>query len=187
MSIKNDLKNFADGIPKEHILKPLIESDTLDLLVIGGTKDNYEYKILWEVLKVYCSCYERNIKLRFAGEFRADESLKRIISFYELDNNVEFICEADKETQLSYYLGSDFALFLGKYDEKDETLLRAQYFYLPILVINADEEAKKRNGVLQLSSNPAEIAAALRVLKNNSDYRRKLGTDSREKIYDMEE
>lgn len=187
MKIKSELSSFANRIPKEHILKPLIESDTLDVLVVGAAEDNYDYKMLWEALKVYCCCYGRNIKLHFAEEFEADESLKRILHFYELENYVEFIREADEETRLCYYLGCDFALFLGESDKAEESLLKAQYFQLPILAINALEGIQKQEDVLQVSSNPAEVAAAFHVLKNHPDYRKRLSIESRQKIKALEE
>lgn len=178
-SIIKDIEGFAGGRPQEDILKPLIEADTLDLLVVGKTKADFKYKILCEAMKVYCACYGGNIKLRFVEETEADKSLEKAIQLYNLKQNVEFISEEDRDTQLSYYLGSDFAFFIGDYDKQDAALLKAQYFYLPILIIDAGNETAKQENVLRLSSDPTEIAAALRVLKNNNNYRKLLGKDSR--------
>lgn len=184
MSTKNDLKSiikdiegFAGGVPKEELLKPLIEADTLNLLVVGKAEDEFKYKTLCEALKVYCACYGADIKLRFAEEVAADK--EETIQRYHFNQNIEFIAKEDKDTQLTYYLGSDFAFFIGDYDKQDAALLKAQYFYLPILVINGENETAGQEDMLRLSSDPTEIAAALRVLKNNNSYRKLLGRDSR--------
>jgi len=186
MSIKNDLQaimkdvdSFVRSVPKENILRSLIETETLNILVIGEAKNNADYKILWEIMKAYCCCYNRDVRLHFVGDFKEDESLKQIIHFYELDHNVEFVQDSDGDTLLSYYLGCDMAFYMGGYDENDVSLLQAYYLYLPILVVSESEEKLEQENVLHVYGEPIEIAATIRVLKQNRNYRRLLGKDGR--------
>ena len=178
-AILNDVDSFVGSIPKEKILRSLIETETLNILVLGVVQNNADYKILWEIMKAYCCCYDRDVRLHFVGNFKEDESLKQIIHFYELDNNVEFVQENDGDTLLSYYLGCDLAFYMGEYNENNVSLLQAYYLYLPILVINQSEEKIEQENILHVYGEPIEIAATIRVLKQNRNYRKLLGKDGR--------
>ncbi len=177
--VKSEIGCFAERIPKEDTLKFLIEADIVEVLVIGKPSDNQEYGVLLDAVRLYLSCYDHNIRLRFMGNNSGYENLKRMILLQGLNDYVEFVDEDDKESQLAYYLGCDVALMLGEYDTENVELLKAKYFYLPVLTIGEDRNALSGENVLCIRPEVAEIAAAVRVLKNNSDYRKRLGKDSR--------
>ena len=179
MSTIQNIKDFADANPREDLLIPMIEGGEFHLVVMGKGNTARDFKMLWDIVKIYCLCYDGNIKVHFAEGIAPVEGLQKMVRLHKLEDKVDFLGELDSQTQLSYYLGSHLALVLGEFGEDEADLLKARYFCLPVVRVGGSEETGMQEGTLQLAEDSMEAAASLWVLKNNHSYRKQLGKDSR--------
>lgn len=181
----NKIEQWAEKTPDEQILKELLVGDTLNVLFVGRIAPNKGYKSLIRILHYYCANFDCNVKLRMVGKFdegiaKFNEELRTLIAQCGLKNNVEFIGEINDATLMSYYLGSDVFLCTSEHEGFCVPIIEAQFFQLPIITTDSTAIPETiGSNQLVLKDNEKNFAAALRVLKENEEYRRFLRTEGR--------
>lgn len=181
----NKIEQWAEKTPDEQILKELLTGEQLNVLFVGRIAPNKGYKSLIRILHYYCANFDDNVKLRMVGKFdegiaQFNEELKDQIIQSGLAKNVEFIGEINDATLMSYYLGSDVFLCTSEHEGFCVPIVEAQFFQLPI--ITSDSSAIPETigeGQLVFRQDEKRFAAALRVLKENEEYRRFLRANGR--------
>lgn len=181
----NKIEQWAEKMPDEELLKTLLTGNCLNILFVGRIAPNKGYKALIRILHYYCANFDTNVKLRMVGKFdegiaKFNEELRTMILESGLNANVEFIGEINDATLMSYYLGSDIFLCTSEHEGFCVPIIEAQFFQLPI--VTTDSTAIPETiGANQLvfKQNEKKFAAALRVLKENEEYRQFLRRNGR--------
>lgn len=174
----NNIENWSKVRPDNLILKNLIENRNINLLSAGiFAKKNYQYLEIVnmiEIVKNYLDNYGNNI---FLNIINADENclsaeLNDLIHYYKLNGKINFPGKLNKNALLSYYLGSDFFLFLNNCESFYLPLIEAQYLHLPVITkkSNVINEILGENQLL-LSNDIREYSAAIKNLTDNEKYK----------------
>lgn len=170
------IETWAQASPDEKILKRLIESNALNVLVVGRIVPNKGHGFLLEVLETFKRAYDIKIRLHVIGKFdpslsKYNEEIKSYMKAHDLEDSVSLIGEINDETLLAYYLGADFLLCASEHEGFCVPLIEAGYFGLPVIALHACAVPETLgNNQVVLKKEQQEFAAAVRILCDNTAY-----------------
>ena len=182
----NKLENWSDVEADKEIAEEIKNSNQINVLFVGRVVPNKGHKMLLEILRIFCTCYNKNIKLRIVGKFDLsiemyNNMIHQIIEDYSLENNIEFIGEVTDASLKAYYTSSDMMLICSDHEGFCVPVIEAQYFGLPIVAYGkcAVTETAGDNQVV-LGEDVYQYAAAIKLIAENEEYKEYL----REKGYE---
>ncbi|EKQ50536.1 MULTISPECIES: glycosyltransferase family 4 protein [unclassified Clostridium] len=173
----HEIENWKNIKPNEDIMKSLIYSEDVNLLFIGRVVPNKAHLEMIEVVRNYVENYDKNIKLYILGKF--DQALEKYtleinsaIRLYGLEDNIQFIGEVNDNILVSYYLGCDTFLCLSNHEGFCVPVLEAQSLNLPVVAKNMGALGETLGDTqILLGDNICEYAAAIKILKDNTEYK----------------
>ena len=167
---------WSEAVPKEEILKKLLESGQLNLLFVGRVAPNKGHLFLIEALYWYCKNFDCNVKLHIIGKFDSglsgyNDIIEEKIKKYGLRNNIEFIGEIDDSILMSYYLGCDIFVCASEHEGFCVPLIESQFFELPIIALDSTAVGETLGTEqIVLAKSEENFAAAFKVIKDNLYY-----------------
>lgn len=138
-----------------------------------------------EVLRWYVNKYDGNIRLHVIGGLEGAmepymRTIRERIREYGLDGNIEFAGSVSDTALAAYYRGCDAMLCCSFHEGFCVPVAEAQYFGLPVIALRygAVPETMGKEQLL-FGADPAESAAAIHALRENSGYREYLAEKGR--------
>ena len=179
-------EDWVTASPDEALLRELVFSDQVNLLFVGRAAPHRHIEMLLEILRIYREHYGDGITLRMLGRQDPElqsyyAELRKRIAEYELSDCVYILGEVSENTMSAYYLGCDYYISVSDYEGFAVPIAEAQYYKMPVILRNRGALPETGgSGALILGDDPAEYAAALRVLRQREDLRRALRDKGRE-------
>ena len=169
----NKIEEWHKARPDAEILDKLKNEDCLKLLFVGRIVPNKGYFMLLNILRDYCSYYDRNIKLRIVGRFDTavfgfKEIILDLIRSYNMEDLVEFIGEVNDNTLMAYYKGSDVMLCCSEHEGFCVPVIEAQSLGLPVVARSmcAVPDTIGQDQLL-FGEDTRDYVAALHYIRNN--------------------
>ena len=173
----NKLEKWNDTEADQDIVNEIKNSGKINVLFVGRVVPNNGHKMLLEILRIFCNCYDKNIKLRIVGKFdlsieNYNNIVQQTIKDYELENNIEFIGEVTDESLKAYYTASDVMLICSDHEGYCVPVIEAQYFGLPIIALGkcAVTETIGKDQLV-FDTDEYRYAAAIKMISENEEYK----------------
>lgn len=126
---------------------------------------------------------EVNCHLLLAGEGNSRDELVKLVNENSLHKNVTFLGEIPIEMIFEYILISDVVIATSLYSNLNRSVQEAMACEKPVVVFDSGETKKlirhMENGLLAKSEDINDFAEKIRLLYENPELRKKLGTNAR--------
>lgn len=200
-----DVKPLAAIVePEKFLSSPVVSTlvdryrdDRLNLLVVGRGVPHKKQDEAIEVARYYKENVDKKVRLILVGNMKPsfEKKLHRMVSEYDMENDVVFAGSVSNEELCTWYRISDALLCLSEHEGFCVPLIEAMIFDKPVFAYAAAAvpETVGKAGILLTDKNPEHIAREIydslhneKVLRRLKEERpKRLQALSYERIYDQ--
>lgn len=184
--------NIPDAVVDTEFFVPLVRTNTSEItriLFVGRLISNKGPLLLLEAVKRCMDWGTRNFVVEIAGSGALETEVKRIISEYQVVDNVNLLGKLPRKKLLEKYQGSDIFCLPTLREPGGNAILEAMSCGLPVITTDyggpavfINEECGIKISLKNYDTYVHDLAVAMRLLIDNPMLRKQMGNNARYRV-----